>query len=342
MSTQALKAVATGGSAVVEKKKDPAIAMIDRLKPQLALALPRHLNADRMARIVLTDIRRVPKLMECTTESLMGAIMASAQLGLEPGNGLGHAYLLPFDKRAKGNDGKWRTVATECQLIIGYRGMIDLARRSGQIISLSARAVHEGDHFRYSYGLDETIEHVPADKDRGELTYVYAVAKLKDGGVQFEVMSRDDIEKVRAQSKAKDSGPWVSHFDEMAKKTAIRRLFKYLPVSVEMQRAVSMDEQAEAGVPQDHNVIDGMVSEMTGSGAPADPPPPPPPPADDGAPPFNQEAALAKLRACSDLETLATLADDLLSAAPTQEQRQAVTEAYTKRLDELEPKEGPK
>ena len=260
-STEALKAVATGG-AVAEKKQDPAVALVEKLKPQLALALPRHMTADRMARIVLTDMRRVPKLMECTPQSLAGAIMASAQLGLEPGNGLGHAYLLPFDKRAKVG-GQWQTVATECQLIIGYRGMIDLARRSGQIVSLSARIVHERDHFTYRYGLDETIEHVPhAGEHPGAMTFVYAVAKLKDGGVQFEVMSRAEVEAIRAKSKAGSSGPWVDHFEEMAKKTAIRRLFKYLPVSVEMSRAVTMDEQADAGLPQDHNVIDGMVSEM--------------------------------------------------------------------------------
>lgn len=260
-STAALKAVATGG-AVAEKKQDPAIALVERLKPQLALALPRHMTAERMARIVLTDMRRVPKLMECTPQSLAGAIMASAQLGLEPGNGLGHAYLLPFDKRAKVG-GQWQTVATECQIIIGYRGMIDLARRSGQIVSLSARVVHERDHFTYRYGLDETVEHVPhAGEPPGAMTFVYAVAKLKDGGVQFEVMSRAEVEAIRAKSKAGSSGPWVDHFEEMAKKTAIRRLFKYLPVSVEMSRAVTMDEQADAGLPQDHNVIDGMVSEM--------------------------------------------------------------------------------
>jgi recombination protein RecT len=263
MSTNALKAVATGAKppATTEKSKDPATALVEKLKGQIALALPRHMTAERMARIVLTDMRRVPKLMQCTQQSLAGAIMAAAQLGLEPGNGLGHAYLLPFDKRAK-VQGKWETVATECQLIIGYRGMIDLARRSGQIISLSARAVHENDHFMYRYGLDETVEHIPADGDRGRLTYVYAVAKLKDGGVQFEVLSKTEVDKARDASKASSSGPWVDHYEEMAKKTAIRRLFKYLPVSVEMSRAVSLDEQAEAGIPQEHNIVDGMVSEM--------------------------------------------------------------------------------
>lgn len=286
MSTTALKAVATGNVATTEKKQDPAVALVEKLKGQMALALPKHMTADRMARIVLTDMRRVPKLMECTQQSLAGAIMAAAQLGLEPGNGLGHAYLLPFDKRAK-VQGQWQTVATECQLIIGYRGMIDLARRSGQIVSLSARTVYEKDHFVYRYGLDETVEHIPADGERGRLTYVYAVAKLKDGGVQFEVMSRSEIEAVRAKSKAGTSGPWVDHFDEMAKKTAIRRLFKYLPVSVEMARAVTMDEQGEAGIPQDHNVVDGMVSEMAAPGEALPPPtgevpPPAHPPAEPG------------------------------------------------------------
>ena len=286
MSASTLKAVATGqtGTAVAEKKADPAIALIEKLKSQMALALPKHMTADRMARIVLTDMRRVPKLMECTQASLAGAIMAAAQIGLEPGNGLGHAYLLPFDKRAKVN-GSWQTVATECQLIIGYRGMIDLARRSGQIVSLSARSVHEKDHFTYRFGLDETIEHVPFNGDRGALTYVYAVAKLKDGGVQFEVMSRHEVEQIRAKSKAKDNGPWVDYFEEMAKKTAIRRLFKYLPVSVEMARAVTMDEQADAGIPQDHNVIDGMVSEMHASA-------------------FDAQAFTARINACADPETL--------------------------------------
>lgn len=253
MSNAALKAIT--GTAVATKKEDPVAAMLEKMKPQMALALPKHINAERMARIVLTEIRRVPKLAECGRDSLLGAVMTCSQLGLEPGNGLGHAYLLPFERRSKVS-GQWQTVGIDCQLIIGYRGMIDLARRSGQIVSISARAVCAGDRFNYRYGLDETIEHVPAEEARGNLTHVYAVAKLKDGGVQFEVMSRAEVEKVRAQSKAKDNGPWQTHFEEMAKKTAIRRLFKYLPVSIEMQRAVTIDEQADAGIAQEHNVID--------------------------------------------------------------------------------------
>jgi len=125
--------------------------------------------------------------------------------------------------------------------------MIDLARRSGQIISIEARSVHSNDDFSYSFGLNPDLKHTPAAGDRGELIYVYAVARLKDGGLQWDVMSKTEVEEIRKISKAANNGPWVTHFGEMAKKTVIRRLFKYLPVSVEMQTAVGLDEQAHTG-----------------------------------------------------------------------------------------------
>lgn len=265
MSSAALKSAATGGEVADAKDKKPTTLtqlMADpRTKAQIALALPKHMTADRLARIAMTELRKTPKLMQCDQMSFLGAIMQCAQLGLEPGGALGHAYLLPFDRRQKQGN-QWVTVATEAQLIIGYRGMIDLARRSGQIVSLSARAVHENDTFSYAYGLEEKLEHVPCeDGNPGALTHVYAVARLKDGGVQFEVMSKAAVDKVRALSKSSDKGPWVDHYEEMAKKTAIRRLFKYLPVSIELQRAVNIDEKAEADIPQDNaSVITGEYS----------------------------------------------------------------------------------
>lgn len=259
MSSAALKSAATGGEVAPAQERKPKTLtqlMADpSTKAQIALALPKHMTADRLARIAMTELRKTPKLMQCDQMSFLGAIMQCAQLGLEPGGALGHAYLLPFDKRQKQGN-QWVTVATETQLIIGYRGMIDLARRSGQIVSLSARAVFENDKFSYAYGLDEKLEHVPnEDGNPGSLTHVYAVARLKDGGVQFEVMSKAAVDKVRALSKSGDKGPWVDHYEEMAKKTAIRRLFKYLPVSIELQRAVNLDEKAEADIPQDNSSI---------------------------------------------------------------------------------------
>lgn len=201
---------------------------------------------------MLTEFRKTPALLNCDQKSLFGAILQCAALGLEPGGALGHCYLLPYGRT--------------CQLIIGYRGMIDLARRSGQIISLYAYVVHEKDDFNYKLGLYPDIEHVPSSEaDPGPVTHVYAVAKLKDGGVQFEVMSRAEIEAVRARSKAGRSGPWVTDWDAMAKKTVIRRLFKYLPVSIEAARATEIDERSERGEPvTEQDWIDAAFDE-TGS-----------------------------------------------------------------------------
>lgn len=187
--------------------KTPIINMLldPKFKRQMAMALPKSLTADRLTRIVMTEFRKTPELINCNQDSLLGAIMQCAALGLEPGSALGHCYLIPYNK--------------QCQLIIGYRGMIDLARRSGQIVSLSAYCVHEADDFHYELGLHPDIHHIPsASAANSPVTFVYAVAVLKDGGVQFEVMSRAEIEKVRNSSKAGKSGPWASHWDEMAKK----------------------------------------------------------------------------------------------------------------------------
>lgn len=321
MSTPAqLKAVATG--AVAEQKKPTTISGLlsdPRIKSQMALALPRHMTADRLARIALTEVRKNPKLGSADQASFLGAIMQCAQLGLEPGGALGHCYLLPFENRRKG--------VTEVQFIVGYRGMIDLARRSGQIVSLSARSVHDGDHFEYEYGLQETIVHRPSDKPKSNetLLYVYAVAKLKDGGVQFEVMSRSEIERVRNESNGyktavkydRGDNPWMSHFEEMAKKTVIRRLFKYLPVSIELSTAVALDEQAETGQVQDNPLtIDSDSGEITGGLPhqqiePADRP-------DTGSAEQPREAAqepAGKAKGAGPVVTYAVLADRLQQAA---------------------------
>lgn len=251
MSSQnALRAAATGTDAATSAPAEPktiAHLLTDpRIKEQMALALPRHMTADRLARIALTEVRRTPDLGLCSQASFLGAIMQCAALGLEPGGALGHCYLLPFFNN--------KTGMKEVQFIVGYRGMLDLSRRSGQIQSIEARAVYQKDKFSVSLGLDSNITHEPAwtEVDRGDLTFVYAVAKLKDGGIQFDVMSRTEVDKIRARSKAGKSGPWVSDYDEMAKKTVVRRLFKYLPVSIEMQRAVGLDEAVDVNVSQ-HN-----------------------------------------------------------------------------------------
>jgi len=213
-------------------------ALLEKSKNQIKLALPSHLSPDRMLRIAMTSIQKTPELLNCTPESLIGAVIQSAQLGLEPDGVLGHAYLVPYGKT--------------CTFIPGYKGLLMLARRSGEISTVLAEVVHEKDRFEFELGLNPQLKHIPTDEeDEGPVIAAYAVAKLRDGGVQFTVMRRNAIEKIRAKSPAGKSGPWVTHYEEMAKKTVLRRLCKLLPCSVELERASALDERAEVGLPQD-------------------------------------------------------------------------------------------
>lgn len=251
------------------KPKDVIGDLMQKLKPQIAVALPSSMNAERVTRIALTELRTNPKLAEAAQSnpaSFMGAMLKASALGLEVGNGLGHAYLLPFDKRAQ-QEGKWVTVSIETQLIIGYRGMIDLSRRSGQIESLYAVEVYNGESFSVTMGLSQDIQHKRSfdgsvDMRPENVIAVYAVAKLKGGEVQFDVMTRVQIESIRLRSKAKESGPWVTDWVEMAKKTVLRRLFKMLPVSIEVKTA---NDSREISLETLANDDGGMIIDQSGS-----------------------------------------------------------------------------
>lgn len=214
------------------------MGLLEQMKGEIARCLPKHLTPERMTRIAMTELRKTPKLQECDPMSFIAAIMQASQLGLEPGI-LGSCYLIPFWNSKLGK--------FECTFMPGYRGFLDLARRSGQIISLVARAVYSNDTFEYEFGLKENIIHKPCMGERGEIVAVYAVALLKDGGHQFEVMSKREVDEVKAKSQGKNASPWNDYYDEMARKTVVRKLFKWLPCSVEMQKAVSLDEQQEIG-----------------------------------------------------------------------------------------------
>ncbi len=206
------------------------------MQEQFRMALPTHIKQERFVRIALTQIRKTPKLLDCSRESLLGAIMESGQLGLEPGT-LGHAWIIPYGK--------------EATLVVGYRGMLDLAWRSSKIASVFAKEVYAGDHFQWMFGLDPKVEHRPSpDADRSKITHVYAVIKTTGGGTLFDVMSVEDIDSIRERSRAKSSGPWVTDYAEMCKKTVLRRLLKLAPCSAELQRAVTLDEQADHGISQ--------------------------------------------------------------------------------------------
>ncbi len=255
LNQQSAQGQGAQGTAVAKKDAASSIAeYIKKMGPEIQRALPKHLSADRLARVALTSIRTNPQLLNCNIQSLLAAVMQCAQLGLEPGM-LGHAYLVPFwDNKAN---------TRNVQFIIGYRGMIDLARRSGNIQSITAHTVHSRDEFQFEYGLNENLVHKPALEDRGAPYCWYAVAKFKDGGHQILVMTQEDIERVRARSKAKDSGPWKTDYEEMAKKTVIRAMFKYLPVSIEVMRDMeAADEQVRTEIkPREEDYIDVEWSE---------------------------------------------------------------------------------
>ena len=238
----------------VAKRNEQLVAvrgLLDKITPQIAAALPKHMTPERMARIAFSAMQRQPLLLECTPQSLALCVITASELGLEP-NMIGHAYLVPYRNNKTGK--------TDAQLILGYKGLIDLARRSGALSTISVACVHERDKFEYELGLEPRLKHRPyMDGERGNVTLVYAVARLKDGGYQFEVMSRAEIEQVRKKSKAGSSGPWVEHWDEMAKKTVLRRLCKLLPSSIELARAVAMDEATDAGVAAHTDIVAGFV-----------------------------------------------------------------------------------
>lgn len=225
-------------------------AFFEANKATIKAVLPSHVSPDRMLKIALGALRTTPKLMNCTVESLFGAVVQCAQMGLEPNTAMGHAYLIPFEKN-KNVNGQWIVERTDVQLIIGYKGMLDLARRSGQIISIAAHEVYENDQFDYRYGLCEQCDHIPASGDRGKITHFYAVAHLKGGGHVFEVMSVDQVEEIRdssqnyKNSRKKPETVWGKHFAEMGRKTVTRRLFKWLPCSLEMATAALLDEKGE-------------------------------------------------------------------------------------------------
>lgn len=253
-----------GNGGEVEKAGKPqtVFEFIEGMKGQIARALPKHLNADRLARIMLTEVRRTPLLARCTPDSFGGAIMTCAQLGLEPGV-TGEAYLLPFRNTRKN--------CYEVQLIIGYQGMAKLFWQSPLAKSLDAQAVYKADDFEYEYGLEPKLRHRPSlADDRGEPVAYYAVATLVNGGSAFIVMSRSDIEKIRTRSRAKDEGPWKTDYDAMARKTAIRQLFKLLPRSPELSQALAADESVRTDMSEDALDIQQDYPDAIAGGVEAD------------------------------------------------------------------------
>ena len=242
------------------KPKEQIAYLLNQKKNELAKMLPKTLSIERLLKVAQIAATTTPALAKCDVPSLVGAIGQCAQMGLEPNTVLGHAYLVPFNVKRKDANGNERWV-NSVQVIIGYKGLIDLARRSGQIVSIAAHEVCENDHFELVYGLDEKLNHTPAMGERGNVVGFYAVAKLRDGGYSFEFMSLHQVLEIMKATQSKGKyGPWLDHFTEMGRKTVIRRLAKYLPLSIEFQTAVALDSMAEGDKDQHTDSLDGDFS----------------------------------------------------------------------------------
>lgn len=222
---------------VQASKNDSIFDLIEKSKAQMALAIPNSMSVDRLARVFVTELRKNPKLMACDKMSLMSCMMQTAQLGLEVGV-IGHVYLVPFGK--------------ECQLIVGYKGLLALALRSAQVRSINAQCVYEDDEFDFQMGTEPFLKHKPNLNNNGKMIAVYAVATLSDGTKTFDVMSVKEVEAIKKRSKTASFGPWVTDYAEMAKKCIIRRFCKVLPVSAEAQELAAQDELVDYGIKKNY------------------------------------------------------------------------------------------
>ncbi len=263
---KANQSAASTGTELAEASTFPG--MLKQFKEEIARALPKHLNADRICRIALTAFRTTPKLAECDPRSVFAAVIQSAQLGLEVGL-MGEAHLVPF--------------GGQCQLIPGYTGLMKLARNSGLVIDIYAEVVRMNDKFSLVLGLDRNLKHEPmtapggfpaSDEERGDVVGFYAVGVLKDGSRTFVAMGRAEIERIRdgskgyqASKKYKKESRWDTDFVAMGLKTTIRRICKFLPKSPELATALAMDDQAGRQILNLDDVINGSytpVDEETG------------------------------------------------------------------------------
>jgi recombination protein RecT len=233
------KAVAPRQQQALAVKRDIR-DVIQAQKDEIARALPKHMNADRMIRVMLTAVNTTPKLLECSRESLLSALMKCSQYGLEPDGR--HAHLIPYGK--------------ECQLIFDYKGLVNLVRRSGDVADIHCDVVYEKDDFSFGFGTGGGLVHKPnlKEEDRGQITCAYSFVKLKDGSTSYEVMPWWEIEKVKEGSQGYQAflkkyiktSPWESNWAEMAKKTVFRRHSKWLPLSFEISEAIHMDDDRQS------------------------------------------------------------------------------------------------
>lgn len=235
MSNAALKAAATGQvakSPVAEFAK-----FMDKLKPQMALALPKHMNADRMTRLALTAFSTTPALQQCSPQSIAASIMTAAQLGLEPGIS-GQGYLIPYKQT--------------CTFVPGWKGLVDLVARSGRA-TVWTGAVRSGDEFEYQLGDAPFCRHRPGDSDDGQpFTHVYAIGRVRDAAMAvIEVWSRAKVEKHLKRYNKVGGRHYAltdeTNFEMYARKVALLQVLKYMPASIELANAITVSNAVEEG-----------------------------------------------------------------------------------------------
>lgn len=239
MSNQAIEK--TNGNGGAKSLTLKAFLESPAAKGKLAEAAGKYMKPDDLVRLALMAASRQPEIAKCSHTSILRALMDASALGIAPGGTMGRGYLVPRMNKKNGE--------LEAVFDPGWRGLIDIARRTGKIKRIEAHVVYEVDRFDVELGLTPKIVHLPTldAEDRGAIVAAYAIAEFLDGATQFEVLTKADIEKVKNTSAAK-GGPWSSWYDEMARKTAVRRLCKYLPFfDPVMERALEHATEVEAG-----------------------------------------------------------------------------------------------
>lgn len=242
LDTMVEKIEKTEITAKPKKEKKTIKNIIEDYLPQIKKALPQVMTPERFLNIMTTALAKNPLLAECTPVSIIGAMLTSAQLGLEPNTILGQAYLIPY-KRSVNIGGKWEKI-NEAQFQLGYRGMLNLAMRSGEFKTIQAHTVFENDVFEYELGLEPKLKHIPAAKNRGEITHFYAMYQLTNGGNGFIVMSKEDIQKhgeKYSQSYNSKNSVWTEFFEQMAHKTVLKKLLKFAPMNTETLLKIEQD-----------------------------------------------------------------------------------------------------
>lgn len=237
---------------IAERTANPITVLrqnLDRMQPELKMALPAHVTVEKFSRVAMTAIQNNADLLNCDRKSLFGAIVRLAQDGLLPDGR--EAALVKFGQQV--------------QAMPMIAGVLKKIRQSGDVSKVSAQVVYENDVFVVKYGFDEDVEHSPPalDKPRGKPIGAYATAVLKDGSRLLEVMSLEEIEKVRNVSRAKGNGPWVSWWGEMARKTVMRRLSKRLPMSTDRDDDVFERDETMKGIEAPSQVIDAEVANLS-------------------------------------------------------------------------------